>query len=184
MTRAYGISDNSRLHFVTFTIVQWIKIFKIENYCRTFLDSVKYCQKNKGLKVYAWCIMPNHVHMIIGAKDNAKLENIIRDLKSYTSRKVHLLLEERSNIDLNIEDTLNRLIRIGRNNRKNKDFQLWQQPYHAVELSTNEMMDQRLDYIHNNPVKAGLVDVQEEWAWSSATDYYGGKGLLEITYLE
>jgi REP element-mobilizing transposase RayT len=180
MTRAYGISDQSRLHFVTFTIVDWIKVFEIEDHCKKFLESVRYCQENKGLEVYAWCIMPNHVHLIVGTSGKMKLENIIRDLKSYSSKQIHLALENRSEFNLGIEE---HLIKTGTKNQKNKKFQLWQQPYHAVELSTNDIMDQRLEYIHNNPVNAGLVDEPESWTWSSAIDYYGGKGLLELLYI-
>jgi len=68
---------------------------------------------------------------------------------------------------------------------RNKDFQLWQQYNHPVELSTNEMMDQRLEYIHNNPVEAGFVTAPENWQWSSAMDYYEtGKGKISLKYIE
>ena len=184
MTRPYGIFDQSRLYFVTCTIVRWIRIFEVEEHCRIFLDSIEYRQENKGLEVYAWCIMPNHIHMIVGTCGIMKLEDIIRDLKSYSSRQIRMALENRSKFDLSAEDKLRVFIRTGTKNNKNKKFQLWEQPYHAVELSTNNMMDQRLAYIHNNPVKAGIVTEPESWKWSSAIDYYGGKGLLNILYIK
>lgn len=184
MKRAYTISDQSRIYFATFTVVKWIKIFTREEYCQLFLDSVRYCQENKGLIVFAWCIMPNHTHMIIGTTGKMKLEDIIRDLKSYTSKRIHDDLDARSEFDLAASDWLRTFERIGTQNSKNIGFQLWQTHYHGVELSTNEMMDQRLNYTHNNPVKAKLSTVPEDWIWSSAIDYNGGKGLLEITFLE
>ena len=184
MKRAFTIFDQTRIYFVTFTVVRWTKIFIVEHYCEVFLNSVKYCQKNKGLEIYSWCIMPNHVHLIIGTKGKMKLEDIIRDLKSFTSRSINLVLNKMSEFDLTAGEWLNLFVRTGVKNSKNKDFQLWQNHYHGVELSTNVMMEQRLNYIHNNPVKAGLIDSPENWKWSSAVDYFGGEGLLEITFLE
>ena len=111
------------------------------------------------------------------------MEGIIRDLKSYTSRKIRLNLENLAEVDINIQDMLSYLIKEGANNPANYDFQLWQKGYHGVELSTNNMIEQRLEYIHNNPNKAGLCEFPEQWKWSSAIDYHGGKGLLEIIHL-
>ena len=184
MKRAYTISDQSKIYFVTFTVVKWIKVFEVDRFCEVFLNSVRYCQTNKGLEVYSWCIMPNHVHMIIGSKGEIKLEDIIRDLKSFTSRSIHLMLDKESDFDLNAGEWLNLFIQTGIKKSNNKNFQFWKSHYHAVLLSTNYMMDQRLNYIHNNPVKAGLVDVPDKWKWSSAIDYYGGKGLIDIIFIE
>jgi hypothetical protein len=73
--------------------------------------------------------------------------------------------------------------RAGRSNPNNNDFQLWQQDNHPIELNTNERMRERLDYVHNNPVKAGFVGRPEDWLWSSAADYAGMKGLIEIRHM-
>jgi len=72
----------------------------------------------------------------------------------------------------------------GTKNPNNKDYQFWQQDNHPVELDTNEMIDQRLNYLHDNPVKVGIVEKPEHYIYSSAIDYTGGKGLLEIDFLE
>ena len=85
MSRKYKISDQQKLHFVTFTVIDWIDVFTRDEYRDIFVDSVKYCQANKGLEVYAWCVMPSHVHLIVGTTGEFKLEDTIRDLKSYTS---------------------------------------------------------------------------------------------------
>jgi REP element-mobilizing transposase RayT len=127
--------------------------------------------------------MPDHVHMILGTEGKMKLQDIIRDLRSYTARKIRLYLEDRVAIDPFTNDELHYFYGAGLNNPNNKDFQLWQHGYHGVELSSNQMMDQRLEYTHMNPVKAGLVDDPEEWRWSSAVDYYGGQGLVDILYI-
>jgi hypothetical protein len=75
--------------------------------------------------------------------------------------------------------------RAGEKNSRNNDFQFWQQHNHPIELSDNDMMDQRLEYIHNNPVEAGFVNSPENWEWNSAIDYFGsGKGKIEIKFMD
>ena len=98
MGRKFKIYDSDKLYFVTFTIVEWIRAFDNEVFINIFLDSIRYCQKNKGLEVYAWVIMPNHVHMVIGRNGPLALSDIIRDIKGYTSRliKKHLIVNEGS----------------------------------------------------------------------------------------
>lgn len=88
MSRKYKFSDQRKLHFVTFTVIQWLDVFTRRDYKDIFLDSVRYCQKHKGLEVYAYCIMSSHIHMIIGQDSGRKLEDIVRDLKKYTSVKI------------------------------------------------------------------------------------------------
>tara|TARA_R110001592_G_scaffold72804_5_gene222486 strand:+ start:82 stop:387 length:306 start_codon:yes stop_codon:yes gene_type:complete len=87
MSRAYKFKDQTKPYFVTFAIVNWVDLFTRKEYCEVLIDSIKYCQKEKGLIVYAWVIMSSHVHMIIGTEDR-EMQNILRDLKSYTSRKL------------------------------------------------------------------------------------------------
>src|SRR5690349_12901882 len=88
MSRKYKIFDQDKLYFVTFTVVQWLDVFIRKEYKDIFLDSLKYCQKNKGLEVCAYCIMSSHVHLIIGRNKEERLEGIIRDIKKYTSFKI------------------------------------------------------------------------------------------------
>lgn len=179
MALKYKINDQQAFYFVTFTVVNWIDIFTRDNYRQIFIDSAKYCQQNKGLLVSSWVIMTNHVHMIIGSKGN-KIEDIIRDLKSYTSRHIRLEIENCS-YESRKEWLMSMLKKAGYNNSNNNDFQLWQQNNHPIEMSQSEMMTQRVNYIHNNPVKAGFVIDPVHWKWSSAYDYSGGKqGLIDL----
>ena len=144
---------------------------------------MNYCQTKKGLEVYAWCIMSNHIHMIISSNGEKLLPGIIRDLKSYTFRTIRKMLEK------NLADSreirmLTTFKETGKKNKRNYDFPLWQQHNHPIELSSNEMMDQRFDYIHDNPVKEGFVDLPEHSLWSSAMDYYEeGKGKIDLLYI-
>ena len=183
MALKYTIQDQKDFYFVTFTVVDWIDIFTRDSYREIFINSVKYCQANKGLLVGAWVIMTNHVHMIIGTDGRNKLQDIIRDLKSYTSRHIRLEIEN-SNYESRKEWMLRRFGNAGIYNSNNKDFQLWIQDNHPIQLSSGERMQQRISYIHNNPVRAGFVCEAEHWKYSSAHDYSGGtQGLLDLVMM-
>ena len=179
----YRIGDQNELYFVTFTTINWIDVFIRDSYRQIFIDSVKFCQREKGLIVGAWVIMTSHIHMIIGTNGTNRLEDIIRDLKSYTSRHIRIEIEQ-SNYESKKEWMMWFFKRAGTANSNNIDFQFWIQDNHPIQLSTNRMLMQRLNYIHNNPVEAGFVVAPEDWKYSSAHDYSGGKqGLIELIML-
>jgi putative transposase len=127
----------------------------------------------------------SHVHLIIGTNGLNNLEDIIRDLKSFTSRHIRKILEDSNRVhESRVEWILRRMYNAGKYNSNNKDFQFWQQHSHPIELNSNEIMDQKLEYIHHNPVAAGFIDVLEAWIYSSARDYAGtGKGLIDLIYI-
>ena len=145
-----------------------------------FADSLKYCQEHKGLEIAAWCIMPSHVHLVMGTKANA-MQDIMRDLKSFTSRSLKEEIircsgeSRRKWMSRMMEDA-------GQKNNNNNQWQLWQQNNHPIELYSNKMIDQTIDYTHMNPVKAGFVIEPYHWKFTSAIDYSGGKGLIDICY--
>ena len=167
-------------------MIHWIDFFIRNEYREIFINSVKYCQAHKGLEVFAWCIMTSHIHMIIRANNGNRLQDVIRDLKSFTSRSARKTLE---NPDLIAESRREWLLHMmylaGKYNSNNKDYQFWQQHSNQIELNTNELMDRTLDYIHMNLVKTGFVEVPEAWVYSSARDYYlGVKGPIELIFME
>jgi putative transposase len=181
MSRKYKIHDQQKLHIVTFTVIHWIDVFTRDNYRTIFIDSLKYCQANKGLEVYAYVIMTNHVHLIIGTSGENVLEGIIRDLKAFTSRSIRKALEDTELPESRREWMLRMMYRAGKYNSNNIDYQFWQQYSHPIELSSNRFLDQKLEYIHMNPVKAGFVDEPEAWVYSSARDYAGvSKGPVDV----
>jgi len=178
MSRKYKFHDQANLYFISFATVNWIDLFTRPLYKDIFAESLKFCIKIKGLEVYAWCIMTNHVHLIIGS-DGQKLEDLVRDLKRHTSKEV---LKAIGN---NIQESRREWMfeRAGRENSNNKKYQFWQQHNQPIELTDNKFLDQKLDYIHNNPVATGFVTEPEHYPYSSAVDYAGGKGLVEIELL-
>ena len=179
MSRKYKIRDQEKIYFVSFAVVYWIDVFIRNEYKKILLNSLRFCQKEKGLEIYAWCIMTSHIHLIIGTQGD-KMENILRDFKSYTSTQMRKAIQN-SNVESRREWMLKRA---GSKNNNNNDFQFWQQHNHPIELWDNYMMQQKLDYIHNNPVEAGFVFRPEEYIYSSGLDYSGGNGLLDIMLIQ
>ena len=182
MSRKYKFYDQSLPYFVSFATVQWVDVFTRDNYREVIVQSLRYCQRKKGLIVYAWCIMTNHVHLIIGTT-SMPMQDIMRDFKSYTSREIRKELGE--NPQESRRSWMKPLFMdAGKENANNKDWQFWQQHNQPIELWDNYMMEQKLNYLHENPVVAGFVSSPEDWVWSSARDYCGEKGVLEIERLD
>lgn len=175
----YKIRDQQAVHFITFATVQWIDVFTRSDYVNIVIDSLAYCQQEKGLLVHSYCIMPNHLHLIISSPNN-NLSGIIRDFKKFTSAKIIKAIEEN-----NKESRRNWMLWIfkkaGENNERNNNYQSWQQDNHPIECSTEEILQTRMNYLHENPVRSGFVWKGEDYRYSSAVDYYTtGKGLLKI----
>ena len=157
MSVKYKIRNQESLHFFSFATVEWIDVFTRSIYKNVIVESLRYCQENKGLILYAWCIMTNHLHLIISSKAGIKQEDIIRDFKKHTAKQLLKIVEENHQ-----ESRRNWMLWIfkkaGEKNSNNSKFQFWRQDNHPIELSSNEMMEQRLDYLHNNPVAEGIVE--------------------------
>ena len=182
MSRNYKFRDQEKPYFISFATVYWIDVFIWPIYKDILVDSINYCIENKGLMVFGYVIMSSHVHMIIGTKEE-KLENIIRDLKRHTSKTTLKAIKENSQ-ESRREWMLWMFQREGKKNSNNTNYQFWQQHNHPIELITNKMIEQRLDYLHNNPVEERIVSEPEHYLYSSAFDYCGGKGLVKVTILE
>jgi REP element-mobilizing transposase RayT len=182
MGRKYAIRSQDHFYFVTFTVIEWIDVFTREEYRNIFIDSVKYCQKEKGLLVGAWCIMTNHIHMAIASNSSNRLEDIIRDMKSYMSRHIRKHMQQ-NQWESRKRWMLDIMGKAGIAKTNNKDFQFWQQHNHPIELSGNSIIQKRIDYIHENPIKAGFVENPSDWLMSSARDYEGIQGPIEIYFL-
>lgn len=182
MSRNYKILDQDQLYFVSFATVNWIDVFTRIEYKEIVVDSLKYCIANKGLELYAWCIMSNHVHLIIGS-NKEKMQNILRDLKRHTSKSILKAIEENPT-ESRKDWMLWMFNQAGERNPNNEKYQFWQQHSHPIELNYNSIMDQKLDYLHENPVVVGWVSNAEDYLYSSAIDYSGGKGLIPIKFIE
>lgn len=181
MSRKYKFHNKEGLYFVSFATVYWIDIFVRPLYNDIFVDSLNYSIENLGLELYCWCIMPSHVHLIFKARDNNP-DKLLGRIKEHTSKALINTIKE-NNQESRKEWMLWMFKRAGSKSSNVKENQFWQHNNKPIELWSTEVIEQKADYIHNNPVVSGFVTEAFHWKYSSAIDYSGGKGLIEIEYL-
>lgn len=181
MSTAYQIKEQGEIYFVTLQIVNWIDLFSRLDYRNIVIDNLKYCQKEKGLVIYAYVIMSNHIHLIIQAKEN-NLSNVLRDFKSYTSK---CLLDRIVNgVESRREWLLMLFKKVAKKHNRNSQYQVFTHENHAVQLYSDKFIDQKLDYIHENPVRAGLVIEPQDYIYSSATNYAEESSVLDVVIVD
>jgi len=187
MSEAYKIHKQDAAYFMTFQVVNWIDIFTRKVYRDIVIDSMNFCIMNKGLTIYSYVIMSNHVHLLASAEGDG-LSKIVGGLKSFTSRRLieSIFSEPESRREWLVE--LFRQPSTGRSDlrrphSRNINHQVWTHENHAVECYSPKFTWQRINYIHENPVRAGIVDVAEHYLYSSAINYQNGNGLIPITIL-
>ncbi len=177
MSTGYQIKEQDKLYYLTLQVVDWIDIFTRQKYRDIIIENLSYCQQNKGLEIYAWVIMSNHIHLI-AKSEHAELSNTLRDFKSYTSKLI--LSEIDSPGESRKEWMLKQFKEAAFKHKRNSDYQFWTHENHAELLFSNKFVEQKLDYIHNNPVRAAIVFKPADYQYSSAIDYADGKGLLDV----
>ena len=178
MSEKYKFRDPTGMYFVTSTIVGWIDLFTRWQLKHVILDSLRYCQKEKELVIHVWCLMPSHLHMIISSVGE-DLPSIMRDFKKHTNKEliktINCINESRREWMLalfsEVADGIQRV----------RKYKVWQDGNHPKLLTTSKFIEQKLNYIHNNPVAGEIVDEPEEYSYSSARDYFTKKkGYLDV----
>lgn len=167
------------LYFITSTVVDWMDVFTRPLYKHILIESLEYCQANKGLDVYAWVLMTNHLHMIAGTTGNVVIGDALRDFKKFTSKNIIKAIQENPQ-ESRREWLLNRCGFRAANDKKIKDYKFWQEGNHIEQINTYEFYRQKLEYIHQNPVKQEIVARQEDYLYSSARNYAGFNGLIKV----
>ncbi|MCF6251542.1 MAG: transposase [Methylococcaceae bacterium] len=167
----YNIIHPEQPHFVTLTVLHWIPVFTRPETVKILLESLKFLSKD-GLKVYAYVILENHCHFVLQSK---ALDRDIARYKSYTAKQMIQYLSEHK-----IKQILEQLAFYKKAHKNDRAYQFWQEGVHPELIQGDEIMRQKVDYIHQNPVKRGYVDKAEYWRYSSARDYLGKSGLLEV----
>jgi putative transposase len=175
MRSRYKPIEGGRAYFVTSTVVEWIPVFTSALYSSAITDSLRFCREKKGLLLHAYVIMDAHIHMIITAPD---ITDFMRDFKSFTGKKIVDLLEAENKSWL-----LKRLEFFKKEYKIESLHQIWQEGFHPQMISSEEMLQQKAEYLHHNPVRRGLVSLPEHWVYSSASNYVLGTGIIEIDRL-
>ena len=133
------------------------------------VDALRYCIQEKGLNVYAFCIMTNHLHLIVNCQEQFELKDVIRDFKKFTSKKIIKQIIEQP--ESRREWMLDFFKKKAEASSKNKTYKFWQTGNHAIELINEKFTWEKINYIHNNPVEEKFVNQSFDWKYSSATNY-------------
>jgi putative transposase len=179
----YKIRDQGAIHFLTFAVVDWVDVFTRKLFCDVVVDSLKFCQEERGLLIHSWIIMSNHLHLLSSARDQ-NLSDLLRDFKKFTSREIIKAIEKNPK-----ESRKDWMLQIFKNhgaaNSRNALNQFWQQDNCPQICYTTDFTFQKLNYIHQNPVKAGFVKNAEDYIYSSANAYKTRQqiGPIEISFL-
>jgi REP element-mobilizing transposase RayT len=177
MPNGYQIKDQSAAYYLTFQVVFWIDVFAYSKYRDIIIDSLQFCQKDKGLEIFAWAIMSNHIHLLArSSKDD--LSGTIRDFKKYTCKATIEMIETSG--DTRKEWMLRLFKHAAKRQNKDGQYQVWTHENHAMEVYGNSFIQSKVDYIHHNPLRAGIVIRPEDYKYSSAANYADQEGLLDI----
>lgn len=166
MSRKYKFGDKEGAYFISFAVVNWIDVFTRDLYFSCVIESLEYCRKYKGMEIYGYCIMPSHVHLIFRSS-SADPSGLIRDFKGYTSKKLLKLIESNGQ-ESRKEWLLWMFERAGQKNSNITKRQFWQQNNKPIEIWSLKVFEQKLTYIHNNPVVSGFVIDPIDYKYSSA----------------
>ncbi|HKK59743.1 MAG TPA: transposase [Salinivirga sp.] len=178
MSRKYRFYNPEGIYFVSFATVYWLDVFVRQNYFSTMAESLEYCRKEKGLLLFAYCILPSHVHLIFKDKNNDP-GNLLKEIKTFTSKQLQAQIKENPR-ESRKEWLLWFMQRAGKKNSNVKKSQFWQQNNKPIELWSRKVIEQKIAYIHNNPVESGFVTKPEQWKYSSASNYAKMEEAIEI----
>jgi putative transposase len=165
MPKPWTFQRSPDLYFCTDVIVGWQYVFTSPEFFDSIIDSWNYCQINKGLRLHAYVIIPNHLQMIMSASARNP-SDIMRDFKRHTSQQISDLLAQTNNNRL-----LHYFSSVARREGRGNTFKIWDSGSHPKLIDKGDFLDQKLRYIHDNPVRKGYVENPEHWKYSSARNY-------------
>lgn len=168
----YRILSKASPHFLTATINYWQPLFTRTEIVNIVLDSWRFLQREAEFEIYGYVILENHLHLIASSPD---LSGDMQRFKSYTAKQIIDYLEKTQ-----AKRVLELLTLFKRAHKTESQYQIWEEGSHPQLIESETVMRQKLDYIHQNPVKRGYVDLPEHWRYSSARNYLGLEGLIEV----
>lgn len=181
MSERYKFNDPEARYFISPTIVDWIDVFSKLPYQDIVLDALQHAIDTKGLVINAWVIMPSHLHLIVRASSTHSLSDILREFKTFTNHAILKALMDGN--DSRGKWILERFKLAAKGIKRVAFNKVWQDGNHPVLIDFMGYWQEKLHYLHHNPVKAGLVSEPAHYRLSSAIDYAGGKGLLPVELL-
>ena len=174
-----ALSLTKELYFTTTTVIDWMDVFTRPQYKHIVVESLGYCQESKGLDIYAWVLMTNHLHMIVGIRGENTIGDLLRDFKKFTSKRIVKAIQDNQQ-ESRKNWMMNRFWFRGANDKKITNYRFWQEDNHVEQLYSYDFYKQKLDYIHLNPVRQEIVQDPSDYLYSSARNYAGMDGLLKV----
>jgi REP element-mobilizing transposase RayT len=168
----YRIHETEYPYFMTCTINGWLPVFTRQEAADIIFDSWRFLQRERQFKLYAYVILENHLHLIASAPE---LADVMKRFKSFTAHGLIALLQKHGAHTL-----LRQLKALKRRHKEDSEYQVWEEGSHPEQIGDDDMMRQKVEYSHFNPVKRGYVDDPVHWRWSSARNYAGQAGLIEV----
>ena len=178
MSRNYKFHNPEGLYFVSFAVVEWLDVFTRNEYKDILVQSLSFCQSEKGMEIIAWCIMTNHVHLVFRSIKDQHPSFLLGDFKRYTSKQLVKAIQENPR-ESRKEFLLEQFKKAAAKSSNVKEFQFWRHDNKPIELWSNKVIWEKISYVHNNPIEAGLVYRAQDYVYSSAADYTNEKGLLD-----
>jgi len=163
-------------YYMTLTVVNWADVFTRKNHKQAIIESLRYCIMHKGLNVYAYCIMTNHIHLIANCNEPFQLSDTIRDFKRHSAKTI--LNQIMNEPESRRENFVSLFKNAAKNSSKSKVFKFWKTGNHAIELNSEKFLWDKIHYIHNNPVEEKFVAKPEYWLYSSASNYIEDESIL------
>lgn len=162
--------DSHYFYFVTTTAVKHIHLFKRDVIKRIILDSMHHIHTTRGMKLFVFVIMPNHIHIIAQFTDQYSLAGMMRDFKKFTARQIYRQFQAEENTK--VLDVLRK-----EGEQVKQEYKVWEGDYDARDVFSVEFLQQKMDYIHHNPCQpqSKLVESPEQYVWSTAGFYLDGK---------
>ena len=181
MSTKYKATETEEAYFITITTVGWVDVFTRLNQKYVIINALKYCQQYKGLEIYAYCLMHSHLHIFCKSVGKYKLSEIMRDFKKFTAKKIiRTIIDEPES---RREWLLEYFKKACEHLKREQQFKVWQNGYHAEHIYSNKFIKEKLNYIHQNPVKEKVVTEPEDYYFSSARNYSELENALDVCVL-
>lgn len=179
-----SVTNQHACHYITFNTVDWVDVFIKPVYKRIVANTLNDFIANKGLIVYAWCLMTNHLHMLLQAKDGTGLSMIERDFKRITTTQILEAIQMEP--ELRRDWMLGRFEHFSQSLKKIEKYQVWQSCSNPefVDFKQPLKVKEHLSFIHENPVRDRIVFLPEDYVFSSSGDYAGRRGLVNVTVID
>ncbi len=171
----YKTFENATTYFITTSAINWLPLFAKADLAEIILDSLTFLHNNNRIEIHAWVLMETHIHLVASSND---MSSEMRNLKSYTARSIVDHLKKQGP-----ELFLTQMKFYKKKHKINQVFQVWQEGFHPKHIVDEAMLNNKINYVHYNPVKRGYIDKPEHWRYSSARDYAGLKELIPIKKL-